>query len=148
MWWQYNSSIWRESYKKNYDFFKCFILDSHNNFSSHFLCVLSFFIVICLSMSDSVGLWLLYLDHSNICMIICTARYYLVLIWRCDHNVRIMNPVLVRLLVFLDVVCGSDSSFQNVNYISSTLDVVPIDVDVKMLDCILLPFYNWTSSFF
>ena len=53
-----------------------------------------------------------------------------------------VNPVLVRLLLFLAVVCSSVSSCQEVQGMSSTPDVVASDVDVKMLDSILIPYYS------
>ena len=59
-----------------------------------------------------------------------------------------VNPGLVRLLVFLAVVCSSVSSCQELQGMSSIPDVVASDVDVKMLDNILLPYYSWTSSLY
>ena len=59
-----------------------------------------------------------------------------------------VNPGVVRLLLFLDVVCISVSSCQEVKGMSSIPDVVASDVDVKILDRILLPYYSWTSPFF
>ena len=59
-----------------------------------------------------------------------------------------VNPGLVRLLVFLAVVCSSVSSCQEVQGMSYIPDVLASDVDVKMLDRILLPYYSWTSSLY
>ena len=44
--------------------------------------------------------------------------------------------------------CCSDSSCQDVQDMSYTPDVVSIDVDVKILDSILIPYYSWTSSLY